>query len=323
MNSKKNFWKDLKVPFFALAPMESVTDTVFRNLVKELSCPDVLFTEFVNTDGLCSRGKDGVIHRLKYKKQEKPIVAQLWGNNPLNYYKVAKDVLELGFDGIDINIGCSVPKVLKNNACGALVNNPTLVKEIFLATKEAVKDVLPISIKTRLGYRKYDTEKWGEFLFLLNPNAITIHGRTVRSTFASKANWDEIKKFVELKNIINKDIVIIGNGDVVSFEDGIKKQEYSKVDGIMIGRGAITNPYIFKNVPKDYFLKMPLKDKVEILKKHGKMFNDFWQEEKDFRVMKRFYKTYFSGFDGASDLRVKAMNINTYKEFLEFLEKVV
>ncbi|MDD7473304.1 MAG: tRNA-dihydrouridine synthase [Bdellovibrionota bacterium] len=322
MKSSNDFWKTLKNPFFVLAPMESVTDTVFRRLVKELSNPDVLFTEFVNTDGLCSRGKDGVIHRLRHEKSEKPIVAQLWGNSPEHYYKVCQDIKFLKFDGVDINLGCSVPKVVKNENCGALINNPSLVKEIVLATKEALRNEIPVSVKTRLGYRRYETQKWGSFLLSLDLAAITIHGRTVRSTYAVPSNWDEIKKFVELKNEINKDVVIIGNGDVTSYKDGLEKQKYSGVDGIMIGRAAVTNPYIFSDVPKNYFLNLPIKEKIEILKKHAKMFQDFWQDEKDFRVMKRFYKTYFSGFDGASEFRVKSMSVNTYDDFCKFIEEV-
>ncbi len=316
-----NFWTKLKNPFFVLAPMEGVTDIVFRNLVKELSFPDVLFTEFVNTDGLCSRGKDGVIHRLRFKKNEHPIVAQVWGNNPQNYYNVAKEIKDLGFDGIDINVGCSVPKVLKNDNCGALIKSPNLVKEIFLATKEGVENKIPVSIKTRLGFRKYETSTWGSFLLSLKPEAITVHGRVVKSSYSTLADWNEIKKFVDLKNELSKDTIIIGNGDVSSYADGVKKYKESNVDGIMIGRAAISNPYIFNDVPQDYFLKLPLDEKIKILKKHGKMFQDFWQDEKDFRVMKRFYKTYFSGFAGASDLRVQSMSINTYDMLIDFFEK--
>lgn len=316
-----NFWKKLKKPFFVLAPMEGVTDIVFRNLVKELSNPDVLFTEFVNTDGLCSRGKDGVIHRLRYKKNEHPIVAQVWGNKPENYLNVAKEIKDLGFDGIDINVGCSVPKVVKNDSCGALINSPSLVKEIFLATKEGVENKIPVSIKTRLGFRRCETTEWGSFLLSLKPDAITVHGRIVKSSYATPANWDEIKIFVDLKNELSKDTIIIGNGDITSYDDGIEKYKESNVDGVMIGRSAISNPYIFNDVSKDYFLKLPLNEKIKILKKHGKMFKDYWSDEKDFRVMKRFYKTYFSGFEGASNLRVRSMSINTYDDFCVFFRE--
>lgn len=202
----KNFWKDLPRPFFILAPMEDVTDIVFRGMVRKANggMPQVLFTEFTNCDGICSVGQSRVIHRLKYDLNERPIVAQIWGKTPENYEETSRLCLELGFDGIDINMGCPEKSVIKQGACSALINNQPLAKEIIEACKRGTGGQIPISVKTRIGFNKIQTDEWIRFLLEQDIQALTVHGRTVAGS-DEPANWDEIKKAVEIRNLMQID----------------------------------------------------------------------------------------------------------------------
>jgi tRNA-dihydrouridine synthase len=199
----KNFWKDLPRPFFILAPMEDVTDIVFRGMVRKAnaSMPQVLFTEFTNCDGICSVGQSRVIHRLRYDPSQRPIVAQIWGKTPQNYEETSKLCLELGFDGIDINMGCPEKSVIKQGACSALINNKPLAKEIIEACKRGTNGQIPISVKTRIGFNKIQTDEWISFLLEQDIQALTVHGRTVAGS-DEPANWAEIMKSVEIRDLI-------------------------------------------------------------------------------------------------------------------------
>jgi tRNA-dihydrouridine synthase len=203
------FWQKLPKPFFILAPMEDVTDVVFRQIIRKENegRPEVVFTEFTNCDGICSVGQSRVIHRLKFDKSERPIVAQIWGKTPQNYYETAKLCTDLGFDGIDINMGCPEKNVIKIGACSALIENQALALEIINAVKEGAKssekydpeNPIAISVKTRIGFKKIQTQEWFSFLINQNLDAITVHGRTVVDD-SYPANWNEIAKVVELNN---------------------------------------------------------------------------------------------------------------------------
>ena len=215
----QNFWQTKIIsgstdPFFILAPMEDVTDIVFRGIVRRYNSseyvlvktgivldqkvnPEILFTEFTNCDGMCSAGQSRVIHRLKYDKSERPIIAQIWGRTPQNYYETAKLCLELGFDGIDINMGCPEKNVIRQGCCSALINNKELAAEIIEAVKKGTENKIPVSVKTRIGFKLIQTEEWYDFLLSLDLDAITVHGRTVAQD-ELPANWDEIKKVVDM-----------------------------------------------------------------------------------------------------------------------------
>lgn len=213
-----NFWHSLKKPFSILAPMEDVTDTVFRRIIQEVARPDVFFTEFTSTTGVQSSGQSKVIHRLKYTEKEKPIVAQVWGITPEDYYKTARMVIDLGFDGMDINMGCPVKNVIKQGACSALIKNPSLAKEIIMASKEGLQNKIPLSIKTRIGFNKIETENWCGFLLReCQPEALTVHGRTVKEESVPPAHWDEIAKVVD----INKQLTL-QKWQKTSSEDKVK-----------------------------------------------------------------------------------------------------
>lgn len=311
-----NFWQNLSKPFFVLAPMEDVTDSAFRQVIAKVGKPDVFFTEFLNVDGLFSEGRNKVIPRLKFSKIEHPIVAQIWGTNLENFTKAAKLINELGFDGIDINMGCPQRSVIKQNSCGALINDPQKAGEIFRAVKSGASD-LPVSIKTRIGFSKIQTSEWLGFLLKLEPDALIVHGRTVKEQSKVPTHWDEIGKVVKMRDKFCSKTLIVGNGDIDSFKDGLEKTKKYKVDGIMIGRGIFYNPWIFN--PKVDILKITPEQRIKILLEHVDIFEKTWGDKKDFNIMKKFFKAYIRDFPGALSLRAKLMETNNYQEALQVL----
>jgi tRNA-dihydrouridine synthase len=318
----KNFWKNLKKPIFALAPMEDVTDTVFRQIVAKRGKPDVFFTEFTNVEGLCSRGRDKVGKRLIFGPVERPIVAQLWGVTPAKFYETAKMIKLKGFDGIDINMGCPQKNVIKKGACGALIDNPILAKEIFIAVREGAGG-LPVSIKTRIGVKNIQTEQWTSFLLNLNPDALIIHGRTVAEMSDVPCHWDEIGKVVKLRNSLKSKTLIIGNGDIKTRKDALEKIEKYGLDGVMIGRGIFDNLWIFnKNCEGWRENKLSSEEKNKFLIQHIALFDKTWGKEKNFSMMKKFYKIYISGLPDAKNVRMELMKLKTATETLKFLKSL-
>lgn len=300
----KNFWQNLKKPFFALAPLDDVSDVVFRQVVVKTFKPDVLFTEFTNVDGLMSRGRDKLLPRFEFKPEQHPIVAQIWGKESENYTAVAEQLVELGFDGIDINMGCPERGICKNGCCSALINNPEKAKEIIDAVKRGAGD-LPVSVKTRCGFNNWKTEEWFTFLLQQDLAAITVHGRIAKEMSTFPARWDEIAKVVQLRDQLAPQTVIIGNGDVQNYEDGLQKAKQSGVDGLMIGRGIFHDLWAF--APSDQKPDLTVKDRMDLLLWHARLFNETWGETKNFAILRKFFKIYASGFNGASDLRAKLM----------------
>jgi tRNA-dihydrouridine synthase len=325
---KNNFWKDLKKPVFTLAPMEDVTDTVFREILLNVSDPEclhVLFSEFTSTDGLCHEvGGPKVKHRLQINESEQKllkktgvkIVAQIWGTQPEKFAEAANIICDEGlFDGIDINMGCPVKKIVKQGGCSALIHKPDLAKEIILATKEA--STIPVSIKTRIGLNKVITEEWIAHLLETRPAVITVHGRTQKQQSEGLADWNEVKKAVELRDTLNSETLIHGNGDVMSYEDGLKKAIDYSVDGIMIGRGIFQNTWFFNKVQTN---KTP-EERLNLLWKHASLFTQTWKNDKNFAILKRFFKIYTSDFYGAAIIRASLMETNSLEDVKKVLEK--
>lgn len=314
-----NFWTTLKKPILIQAPMEDVTDTVFRQIITKCGKPDVFFTEFTNVEGMCSRGRDKVGKRLIFTSIEHPIVAQIWGLDPKKYFETAKLIKTMGFDGIDINMGCPEKSVVKKGSCGGLINNPSLAKEIILATKEGAGG-LPVSVKTRIGVKDIQTEKWAGFLLGLNLDALTIHARTVAEMSDFPAHWDEIGKVVKLRDSMKVKTLIIGNGDVKSLDDAINKHKKYKVDGVMIGRGIFNNLWLFnKNINPS---EISYQEKLKLLIEHISLFEKTWGKTKNFSIMKKFYKIYISGMPDAHNVRMKLMELKTASETLKFLKSL-
>jgi len=304
-------------PIFILAPMDDVTDTVFRQVIASIAAPDEFFTEFVNVDGLQSPGRKEVSKKLRFTDNEKPLVAQLWGKNPENYRKTASELVEMGFDGIDINMGCPVKTVTKNGCCSALISNRDLAKEIIEATKLGANGKLPVSVKTRLGQNEIDYS-WIRFILEQDLDRLTIHARTVKDMSKVPARWEAMTEVVRLRNEISPRTQIILNGDVESVEQGNELAEKYGVDGIMIGRGIFHDPFLFSGTDK--WANFTKADKIELFKKHINLFDETWGTTRRVHVLNKFCKVYIEGFDGAKDLREKLMVADNVGELLNILD---
>ena len=313
----QGFWQKLKRPFFILAPMADVTDMAFRQIVVEIGKPDIFFTEFVSVDGLCSeKGLPKLLPHLKFKENERPIVAQFFGSKPENFYKCARLAVGLGFDGIDINMGCPAGKIVKQDSGAGLILQPEVAKKIIQETKRGAGK-LPVSVKTRIGYNKIITEEWISNLIKEKPAAITLHGRTAKEMSKVPAHWDEIGKAAKLCKAAS--IPIVGNGDVMSYSEGLQKAKEYNLEGIMVGRGVFRNPWIF-NSKVDPTTKTP-GDRIKLMQKHIKNFIDLWGNSKNFDQMKRFIKVYINDFAGAKDLRTKLMTAKSPQDIDTILKE--
>ncbi len=308
--------------------MEDVTDTVFREIAQNISNPEILkivFTEFTSVDGLMDyRGYKSASERLYVNKTELSLlrankvklVAQIWGNDPEKFSRAAELITRMGhFDGIDINMGCPVKKVIKKNTCSALIQVPELAKKIITATQAGTH--LPVSVKTRTGFNTVVTDEWIKHLLEANPSAITLHGRTKKMLSGNKADWNEIKKAVDLRNKLNPDTILSGNGDVVSFHEGVSKSVSSGAEGIMVGRGVFHNPWIFNDVPPE----ISNVERMDILEKHIRLYEKTWSGTKSIKLLKRFIKIYINSFNGAADFRARLMRINSYDKLYEAISK--
>ncbi len=306
------------MPFFVLAPMDDVTDTVFRRVIATTAPPDLYFTEFVNVDALQSQGRDATLKRLKFTYKERPIIAQLWGLKPENFRKTAAELVEMGFDGIDINFGCPEKNVVRNNACSAFIlpENREGALEIIRSIREGAPS-LPLSVKTRLGFDEVDFG-WHKLLLEQKLNMLTIHGRTKKQMSKVPADWEQIAKVRELRDQISPTTLIIGNGDVITRHQGQKLAEKHGLDGIMIGRGVFHDPFVFaKDSPWPDYTKQ---QRIELYRKHVELFAKTWQNnERKVHTLNKFCKIYIQNFEGAKELREKFMNAKTTDELFSFL----
>ncbi|WP_321995603.1 tRNA-dihydrouridine synthase [Draconibacterium orientale] len=322
-----NFWQEFNGPAFSLAPMEDVTDTVFREIVMGMTAPGKLhmvFTEFTSVEGMNHPvGRERVSERLIINDSERAllkklnikIVAQIWGRNPEIYHNIAKHITEnYDFDGIDINMGCPVKKVFKIGACSALIGEPERAKEIILATKEATH--LPVSVKTRTGIKEHITENWIANLLEVDPAAIILHGRTQRMQSDGDASWEEIAKAVQLKNSLKPHIPVHGNGDVLSYAQGLERVNQTGVNGVMIGRGIFHNPWFFSPEKEE----IAMEERIAKLLEHTRLFEQTWSPHKNFNILKRFYKIYLNSFPGAAKMRADVMEMKGYDEVYSYFK---
>lgn len=309
------FWGNLPKPFFALAPMAEVTDAAFRQMIAKYSRhgkknglpaqaggPDVFWTEFVSCDGLMSPGREALLRDLAYTKGEHPIVAQIFGGNPDTFLKTAELIAKLGFDGIDINMGCPDRGVEKQGAGAALIKDPKRAQEIIRATMTGAQG-LPVSVKTRIGYNKENLEPWLGAILETKPAVITVHARTRKELSLVPARWEYVKRAVELAR--GTDTLIIGNGDVRDLADAEEKARATGADGVMLGRAVFGNPWLFDRARGGK--EIPLSEKFAVLIEHTHLFEELLGDIKSFAVMKKHYKAYVHGFDGAKELRMKLM----------------
>ena len=357
-----SFWKKLQKPIIVLAPMADVTDAAFRQMIAKYSAheradgsvggPDVMWTEFVSADGLAlapEEGKKKLLADLIYSKTERPIVAQLFSSDEENMEAAARLCAELGFDGVDINMGCPVKNIEKQGCGSAMIKNPGKARAIIRAAKRGVGD-LPVSVKTRLGYNEDELETWLPELLKEKPAVVTIHARTRKEMSKVPARWDRVKRAVEIRNEEGSEALIFGNGDVESVEEAQAKARASGADGVMLGRAIFGNPWLFhpakalseriassapsslahrsanydsrcdSTLPRSSSPAAPLQgekvsieERLSVMVEHTELFEELLPH-KNFAIMKKHYKAYCNGFDGAKELRSELMNTSNAAE---------
>lgn len=298
--------------------MDDVTDVVFRSVVADCAPPDIFFTEFVNVDGLQSPGRPKLLHKLAIdRKTDHRIVAQIWGKDPENYRKTAQELVEMGFDGIDINMGCPEKNIVKNGCCSALINDRERAGQIIRAVQEAVAGRVPVSVKTRLGWNEPDFT-WHEYLLGFELDMLTVHLRTRKEMSEVPAHWELFEPIKQLRERINPATKLVANGDIRNREHGLELASEIAADGIMIGRGVFKDPFCFAEL-NQWVTKTP-EEKVELFKKHVERFREQYQNrERSYLVLKRFCKVYINGFDNASDLRDSIMQAQSIEEIISLL----
>ncbi len=341
-----NILQKLSKPFFVLAPMDEVTETVFRRIVQSTAPADIYFTEFVNVDGLQSPGRPNLLKKLRLSVGEGPLIAQLWGLKPENFEKTAEEIASgqmarevcmyyghevllqkdpqhvcPDFVGIDINMGCPAKSEVQNGACSALIKNRPLASEIIKATKKGVANAgsdMPVSVKTRLGFNEIDFT-WHEFLLQHDIDMLTVHFRTRKQMSKVPAEWQHAKSITALRDTVAPKTKIVGNGDVLSRKTGEEYAAQYGLDGIMIGRGVFHDPFVFaKESPWPTFTK---EQKLALLKKHITLFSETWTgNERRYETLKKFAKVYVHEFDGAKELREEIMNTSSAEEALSILK---
>lgn len=304
-------------PIIALAPMAGYTDCAFRQIVKEL-CPNTIcFTEFTSIDGL-KHGNDATLRQIFFNaEKERPIIAQIFGKKPENFKTAVKILEELGVDAIDINMGCPARKIVSADYGSALLKDPSLAAEIVSAAAEATP--LPVSVKMRIGISKYDEDyflKFGLGLQKAGAKLITVHGRLAKQMYSGEAYWNPI---YELKKILK--IPVIGNGDIKSGTDAVSK--IGNLDGIMVGRGALGNPWIFQEIAASFqnkiFAKPELKSKIAVIKKHMQLACKLHGERRGILEMRKQLMHYIRGIPKASVMRQRLCNVSTINEVFEIL----
>lgn len=314
-----NILQQLPRPFFVLAPMDDVTDTVFRQIVVDAAKPDLFFTEFVNVDGLQSPGRDKLIKKLQFTTKEQPLIAQIWGKNLENFRRTAAELVEMGFAGIDLNMGCPDKTVVKNGCCSALINNRELASQIIKATQEGAAGRVPVSVKTRVGFNHVDMS-WIEFLLEHNLDMLIVHGRTRKEMSEVPAHWDLIGQARELRDKISPNTLIVGNGDVENRAHGLELAKKYGLDGIMIGRGIFRDPFAFAaESPWPAYTKQ---QRIDLYRKHVELFAKTWAAgERNIQTLNKFCKVYISDFDGAKEFRERLMTAKSTDELLSLLDQ--
>lgn len=360
MEQSVHFWNQLrqtKQPFFCVAPMADVTDAAFRRLIAKYSRhgkvgggPDVIWTEFVSANGLMSKGREILARDLVYSEIERPIVAQLFSSDPETMQGAAKLCAELGFDGVDINMGCPDKTIEKQGAGAMMIQTPEKAVAVIAAAKRGIVlagSSIPVSVKTRVGYGNVQME-WIEILLSQDIAALTVHARTRKELSLVPADWSRIKAVVTLRDRIAPQTVIIGNGDVISIDDGIQKAQMSGCNGVMVGRALFGNPWFFDqsrqitaSLPQKPLLqKLPLigkyfetrrtaadsavqpittKERLMVMAEHAKLFEELLGDIKNFAIMKKHFKAYCTGFHGAKELRIKLMETKHADEVEEII----
>lgn len=312
-----NFWKDLPTPFFVLAPMEDVTDVVFRKVVAKAASPDVFFTEFTNTESFCHKeGKESLRGRLIFEEDEQPIVAHIWGDNPKHFREMSIELGKMGFSGIDLNMGCPAPNVFKHGRGAGLILRSDVAADLIQATKAGG---LPVSVKTRLGHAKI--AEWTAWLkHLLNQDIanLSIHLRTKVEMTKYDAHWELIPDIIKLRDEIAPNTLLTINGDIDDYKSGMELVDKYGFDGVMIGRGVFHNPFAFEKAPKEHSPK----ELIDLFRYHLDLFDKYTTIEPSLsKPLHRFFKIYIRNIKGAKELRTRLMNTKSTQEVREYLDE--
>lgn len=300
------FWDRLPRPFFVLAPLANITDYSFRQFMTRYKKPDVLWTEFVAADGLCHpKGRAALIRDLRFDDNERPIIAQLFTSHPENMFEAAKLVKNLGFDGLDINMGCPDKNVMKQGAGAACIKDPELAQKIIRAAMAGVQadgtEPIPVSVKTRLGWNRDDLDEWLPKILETKPAAVTLHLRTKKELSLVPAHWDRMARAVEIAR--GSGTLMLGNGDVKTLAEGRQKCAETGCDGVMIGRGVFGNPWLFDEMKTS----VTVRERLEAMLTLTELFVATWGETKSFELLKKHFQAYIAGFPGARELRAALM----------------
>lgn len=313
---KENFWRDLPRPFFVLAPMEDVTDVVFRHVVSKAGKPDVFFTEFTNSDSYCHpEGQKSVRGRLIFTEDEQPMVAHIWGDNPEYFRQMSIGMAELGFKGVDINMGCPVPNVATRGKGSGLILRPEVAADIIQAAKAGG---LPVSVKTRIGYTDIaELQDWLTHIFKQDIANLSIHLRTRKEMSQVDAHWELIPDIKKLRDSISPNTLLTINGDIPDRETGLKLVEKYGVDGVMIGRGIFKNPFAFEKESKEHSTT----EYLDLLRLQLDLQDQYAAElPRSITALHRFFKIYVKGFRGAGELRNQLMNTKSTDEVRALLD---
>lgn len=352
-----NFWKKLSLPIIGLSPMDGVTDHPFRHTTKKYGHPGVIYTEFTSVEGVC-HGADRLLEDFLFDESQRPIVAQIYGTTPEFFRETATLLCELGFDGIDINMGCPAKNVAHSGAGAALIETPKLALEIIRSTKAGVQDyfsgkrskdcahitsdissevekrfaklpiyyqtrhetsylkptdIIPVSIKTRVGYRKKIVEQWIPTLMTESPAAIAVHGRTLKQQYGGSADWEEIAKGAQYTK--GTGTIYLGNGDALNREQALEKVKMYGVDGVLIGRGAFGNPFCF--LPENERNEHDQYDLFKIALEHAELYEQTYKPNNpkyNFLPMRKHLGWYVKGIEGASEIRQKIFQCSSLEE---------
>lgn len=340
------FWNRLEKPIIGLSPMDGLTDHPFRHIEKKYGKPAVMYTEFTSVEGVC-HGATQLLKDFLFDETQRPIVAQIYGTTPSFFRQTATLLCELGFDGIDINMGCPAKNVAHSGAGAALINTPELAQEIIRETKAGVLDwvngkaskdcpditlkvqqevqkrhdalpekykerrLLPVSVKTRIGFAEPVIDSWIPTLLEMEPVEITLHGRTLKQQYSGLASWEQIAKAAELIHQTNT--LILGNGDVSTLEDAQTKINQAGVDGVLIGRATLGNPYIF--TPKTESDPSVF----EIACEHAELYEKTYlsYEKYSFLPMRKHLSWYVTSIPHAVEIRVKLVQSQNAQEVKE------
>ncbi len=310
MVGEMNFWSALPRPFFVMAPMEDVTDAAFRQMFARHGKPHVTYTEFTSADGLVlapEPGRSKLLKKFLFSNNERPIVAQLFTSTPERMEAAARLAQEMGFDGVDINMGCPDKAVEKQGAGAALIKNPERAVELMRAVRRGAPE-LPLSVKTRIGYNTDELERWIPQILAEEPTTLTVHLRTRKEMSDVPAHWDRMRDVVALRDSLGSKTLIVGNGDVRDLADARAKAAETGCDGIMLGRAIFGNPWLFaERIPSP-------EERMTALSEHLALFDELLGTTTHFAVMKKHFKAYINGWDNAKDLRVQLMETNTVAE---------